>query len=263
MSRIADKFTALRAEQKKGFIPFVTAGDPDIETSLQILRAIASYGADIIELGVPFSDPMADGPTIQRSSQRALKKGINLASVLDLVREFRQSSDIPIVLFGYLNPFWRFGLETLRNQASVAGVDGILITDIVGEEFDRASRFFAEKEIDMISLIAPTTTDQRLESISGSAKGFIYAVSRAGVTGAQEQTSSSAEELVRRVRQFTSLPVAVGFGISTRAQIEDVWRYADAAVVGSAIVSEIEGADGIDVIPALDKFLEGLVPPTE
>ena len=132
---------------------------------------------------------------------------------------------------------------------------------MIGEEFDRTSRFFAEKEIDLISLVAPTTTDERLESISASAKGFIYAVSRAGVTGAREQTSSSAEELVTRVRRFTSLPVAVGFGISTRAQIEDVWRYADAAVVGSAIVAEIERAGGKDVIPALDKFLGGLVPP--
>lgn len=261
MSRITEKFAALKAGGKNGFIPFITAGDPDIETSLEILRTLAKRGADVIELGVPFSDPMADGPTIQRSSQRALQHGVNLPIILDLVRAFRRESDVPLVLFSYLNPLWRFGLENLREEAGEAGVDGILITDAIGQEFDQMSVFFGEKEIDLISLVAPTTTDQRLESIAASAKGFIYAVSRAGVTGARENTSSAAEELVARVRQFATPPVAVGFGISTRAQIEDVWRYADAAVVGSAIVAEIERADRKDIIPALDKFLGDLVPP--
>ena len=260
MSRIAERFAVLGRTGKKGFIPFVTAGDPDLATSLQIMQTLAKRGADIIEMGVPFSDPMADGPTIQRSSQRALCRGIHLPAILDLIRDFRKSSDIPVVLFSYLNPLWRFGLERLRDEASDAGIDGILVTDMIGDEFDRTSRFFAGKDIDLISLVAPTTTDNRLESISASAKGFIYAVSRAGVTGVREQTSTSAEELITRVRRFTSLPVAVGFGISTRAQIEDVWRYADAAVVGSAIVAEIERAGGKDVISTLDKFLGALVP---
>lgn len=261
MSRITERFAELSARGKKGVIPFVTAGDPDTRTSLEILQSLAKHGADVIELGIPFSDPMADGPTIQRSSQRALQNGVNLPVVLNMVRDFRKTSDVPVVLFSYLNPLWRYGLERLRNEAYDAEIDGILVTDMIGEEFDRTAGFFAEKGIDLISLVAPTTTDERLESIAACARGFIYAVSRAGVTGAQANTSSAAEELVGRVKRFTGLPVAVGFGISTRAQIEDVWRYADAAVVGSAIVAEIERQEGKNVIPALDKFLDDLAPP--
>ncbi len=261
MSGISEKFAVLRSKRQKGFIPFVTAGDPDIDTTLEILKTLEKYGADIIELGVPFSDPMADGPTIQRSSARALENGVNLEVILDLIRRFRARSEVPVILFSYLNPLWRFGLERLRDRAADIGVDGILITDIVGDEFTQTARYFAEKDIDLISLVAPTTTDERLQNLSTAAKGFIYAVSRAGVTGAQERTSSAAGQLVERVKKFTDIPVAVGFGISTREQIEDVWRYSDAAVVGSAIVSEIERQAGKDVVPALERFLQNLVPP--
>lgn len=260
MSRISEKFAELKRDGRKGFIPFVTAGDPDLETSLRIVLRLAELGADVIELGVPFSDPMADGPTIQRSSQRALENGVNLAAILEFVRKFRKSSDIPVVLFSYLNPLWRFGLKKLATEAAAAGIDGVLVTDIVGSEAEEIARIFSDKNIDLISLVAPTTTDERLEKIAASASGFIYAVSRAGVTGARTEASSDAESLVSRVRKYTGLPVAVGFGISTREQIEDVWRYADGAVVGSAIVAGIEKCGGKDVLPALDRFLRELLP---
>lgn len=260
MSRIAEQFARLSTSGRKGFIPFVTAGDPDLETTLEMLQLLAKLGADVIELGVPFSDPMADGPTIQRSSQRALEKGIDLAVIIKLVREFRRNSDLPIVLFSYFNPLYRYGLERLRDDAADSGIDGILITDVIGREFEQTSEFFAGRGIDLISLVAPTTTDERLRQITASARGFIYAVSRAGVTGAQDNTSTSAADLVKCVKAVTDLPVAVGFGISTRAQIEEVWNYADAAVVGSAIVAEIEKCNGTGVIERLNEFLTQLLP---
>jgi tryptophan synthase alpha chain len=260
MSRIADRFAKLKAGGKKGFVPFVSAGDPDLKTSLRIVLKLAELGADVIELGVPFSDPMADGPTIQRSSQRALDCGVNLGDIIELVKTVREICDVPIVLFSYLNPLWRYGLEKLAEDASSAGIDGILVTDIVGEEAGEMAKILNGENIDLISLVAPTTTDKRLESIASTASGFIYAVSRAGVTGARAETSLSAESLVARVRKYTDLPVAVGFGISTGEQIEEVWCYADAAVVGSAIVANIERSAGNDVIENLDAFLRNLVP---
>lgn len=243
MKRIERTFADLRRAGKKGFIPFVTAGDPDIDTSLSIIKCLADCGASIIELGVPFSDPMADGPTIQRSSQRALAGGTNISSILDLVSCFREFSDVPIVLFSYLNPLMRFGFAELCTESRRVGIDGILITDVTGLEARQIGLQLSASSIDMISLIAPTTTDVRIKEIAHSAAGFIYAVSRAGVTGAQTETSVAAKILVGRARQCTSLPIAVGFGISTARQIQDVWEYADAAVVGSAIVSTIEQAD--------------------
>ena len=261
MGRIEQKFEQLKAEGRKGFIPFVSAGDPDLETSLSISLKLAELGADIIELGVPFSDPMADGPTIQRSSERALKNGTTLTNVIDLAAEFKKKSDVPIVLFSYFNPILRLGLKEFENAASDAGIDGLLLTDVIEDEAAAISRSLCEKNIDLISLVAPTTSDQRLESICTHARGFIYAVSRAGVTGARQETSSSAAELVRRARQFTDLPIAVGFGISTAVQIEEVWQYADAAVVGSAIVSEIERAESpTSAIANVDRFVRQLLP---
>ncbi len=243
MSRIPSKFEGLKTSGRKGFIPFVTAGDPDLETSLSIVLKLAEMGADVIELGVPFSDPMADGPTIQRSSQRALENGTTLSEVLALASGFRKQSDVPLVLFSYFNPIFRFGLGAFSEAAAAAGIDGVLLTDVIEDEAANVSILLAAHGTDLISLVAPTTTDERLKIICDNSRGFIYAVSRAGVTGAQAETSSEAENLVVRTRQFTDLPVAVGFGISTRDQIVDVWRYADAAVVGSAIVAEIERAE--------------------
>ncbi len=261
MSRIATKFTDLRNSGRKGFIPFVTAGDPDLETSLSIVVKLADLGADVIELGVPFSDPMADGPTIQRSSQRSLDAGTTLKDVIHLASEFRKYSDVPLVLFSYFNPILRFGLDMFRHAAADAGIDGVLLTDVIEDEAADISKRFATDGIDLISLIAPTTTGDRLKSICENARGFIYAVSRTGVTGARESTSSAAETLVQRSRQFTDLPIAVGFGISTAEQISDVWRYADAVVVGSAIVAEIEKANSSEqAVVAVEKFVRQILP---
>lgn len=259
MSRITSKFKQLDSENRKGFIPFVTAGDPDLKTSLAIILKLAELGADIIELGVPFSDPMADGPTIQRSSERALAGGVTLAKVLELAADVRKQSDVPLVLFSYFNPILRFGLDEFEKAAMNAGIDGILLTDVIENEAATISERFGKHNIDLISLVAPTTTDERLKAICDNARGFIYAVSRAGVTGAQKSTSSAAEYLVSRTRKFTDLPVAVGFGISTPTQISEVWKYADAAVVGSAIVSVIEQS-GDDTVSEVDDFVSGLVP---
>lgn len=261
MSRITAKFEEIKNAGRKGFIPFVTAGDPDLDISLSIVLKLAELGADVIELGVPFSDPMADGPTIQRSSQRALAKGTNLRSVLELAGAVRQRSAVPLVLFSYFNPILQFGLESFREEAFKTRIDGLLITDIVDGEAVKLSTFLGESGIDLISLIAPTTTDGRLQMICENARGFVYAVSRAGVTGARADTSSEAENLVRRARRFTDLPIAVGFGISTCEQIEEVWEYADAAVVGSAIVAEI-GRSNLpeDVLSNVEEFIRILLP---
>lgn len=261
MSNIASTFASLRSSGRKAFIPFVSAGDPDLGTSKEIVLALANSGADIIELGVPFSDPMADGPTIQASSMRALANGVHLGSIMEMVREIRKTIQTPIVLFSYLNPLFRYGFERLAVDAADAGIDGVLVTDAIDEEAAYLSSILNAHAIDLISLVAPTSTDERLEKIASHASGFIYAVSRAGVTGARQDTSSTAESLVSRVRQFTDTPVAVGFGISTREQVEDVWRYADGAVVGSAIVSVVERsiADG-NSVEKVSEFVRGLLP---
>ena len=260
MNRIADTFERLGAEGRKGFIPFITAGDHSIAASFSIMRSLAESGADLIELGVPFSDPMADGPTIQASSQRALTNGTTVFHVLDLVNEFRKTNNEPIVLFSYLNPLLRHGIEEIAKRASDAKVDGILITDVVDGEACKIGRIFESFGIDRISLIAPTTTDERLQAILGSARGFVYAIARAGVTGARTDASNDAEVLVTRARRFTELPIAVGFGISTQEQVRDVWRYADAAVVGSAIVDVIESSDSGNVTRNVKRFVDGLLP---
>jgi len=261
MSKLESNFGELRRRGRKAFIPFVTAGDPDLETSRSIVIALIEAGADIIEIGVPFSDPMADGPTIQASSVRALLNGITLRDVLDLVREIRTVSDVPTVLFSYLNPLFRYGIERLSKDAQAAGVGGVLITDAVDEDAKAIADILAATGIDLISLIAPTTSEHRLEKIAARSKGFLYAVSRAGITGAQEQTSMAAQTLVERARKFTDLPIAVGFGISTRKQVEDVWRYADGVVVGSAIVDVIGRSIGSGkTVEMVQSFVRELLP---
>ncbi|MGI8813488.1 MAG: tryptophan synthase subunit alpha [Pyrinomonadaceae bacterium] len=261
MSRITNKFADLRATGGKGFIPFVTAGDPDMEFSLAIILRLAELGASVIELGVPFSDPMADGPTIQRSSQRSLDAGTNLEKIFDLVKRFRERSDVPLVLFSYLNPLLRFGFDRFCSHAVATGVDGLLVTDVVGFEAIEIGNQLKANGLDLISLIAPTTSDERLAEICRIASGFIYAVSRAGVTGVQKETSGGARVLVERARRFTDLPIAVGFGISSAEQIREVWQYADAAVVGSAIVAEIErSVDDGNAVEAVEGLVSRLLP---
>lgn len=261
MSRIAEKFEELKLNNQKGFIPFITAGDPDLENTEKLILMLAEKGATVIELGVPFSDPMADGVVIQRSAERALKNNFGIAEILDLVREARKETDVPIILFGYFNPLLQYGLEKLCAEAKDAGVDGFLVTDLVPEEAGEFSALLRRNELDMIFLIAPTSSDERLKMVAEQASGFIYAVSRTGVTGAQETTSQSAEKLVSRMRKFSDLPIAVGFGISTAAHVAETWNYADAAVVGSAIVREIEksGADA-DLIAGTGEFVSNLLP---
>ena len=261
MSRIVDKFDELKQAGRKAFIPFVTAGDPDFDTSVQIALEIVRAGGDILELGVPFSDPIADGPTIQASSRRALEKGLTLEDVLRLIAVIRRSTDVPIVVFSYFNPILRYGIERFASDAEKVGVDGLLLTDVIDDEAAKVSALMGSHGIDLISLVAPTTSDDRLEGIAVRAKGFVYAVARAGVTGASGELASDAEHLVRRLRRVTELPIAVGFGISARSQIEKVWSYADGAVVGSAIVREIENSlsDG-DAVDAVRRFVDRLVP---
>ncbi|OLE53700.1 MAG: tryptophan synthase subunit alpha [Acidobacteria bacterium 13_1_20CM_3_53_8] len=261
MSRIAEVFSQLKREGRRGLIPFLTAGDPDLETTYHLLIEIARAGASVIELGVPFSDPVADGPTIQRASERALRHRFGIAEILDVVAEFRKKSETPVMLFSYFNPLLQFGIEHLGREASVAGVDGVLVTDLVPEEAVEFSQKMKTHDLDMIFLVAPTSTDARLHMVAERSSGFIYAVSRAGVTGARTEISSEAEHLVSRVRRFSPLPVAVGFGISNAQQVAEVWRYADAAVVGSALVSEIEKLSGSpDLVQHVGEFVRHLFP---
>jgi len=259
MSRISETFARLKRENKKGFIPFITAGDPDLQTTKRLMIELARVGATVIELGVPFSDPMADGPVIQRASERALRHGFGLPEIFDVVRDVRKETKVPIVLFSYFNPLLQFGLEKLVREAEDAEVDGILVTDLAPEESARFSAMLRAHEIDLIFLVAPTSTDERLKMIAERASGFIYAVSRAGVTGAREDVSAEAEKLVNRVRIVSKLPVAVGFGISKPEQVRAVSRYADAAVVGSAIVKMIEESSTKDAVSNVSQFVRELV----
>jgi tryptophan synthase alpha chain len=250
---------------------------------------LAKAGATLIELGVPFTDPMADGPVIQRASERALKHSFGLAEIFQIVAGARKQTGVPIILFSYFNPLLQFslsderrtsrpgkrigtgleaglvppdtpGFERLARAAKAAGVDGILVTDLVPEEAGEFADALRANDLDMIFLVAPTSTDERLQMIAERASGFIYAVSRAGITGARDEMSSEAERLVGRVRRFSDLPVAVGFGISTPDQVADVWRYADAAVVGSAIVAEIEKASSAgEVVSRIGQFVRELI----
>jgi tryptophan synthase alpha chain len=262
MSRIETAFARLKREGRRGFIPFITAGDPDLETTAKLLVELARTGATVIELGVPFSDPMADGPVIQRASERALRHKFGIREILDVISRTRPSmSDAAIVLFSYFNPLLQYGLERLSLEAMQAGVDGILVTDLVPEEAEEFSGLLRAQGLDMIFLVAPTSTDARLELVASRASGFIYAVSRAGVTGARKDVSSDARQLVERVRKVSDLPVAVGFGISNAEQVSETWRYADAAVVGSALVAEIERLkDDNDLVERVGEFAGKLLP---
>jgi len=262
MSRIREKFGELKRSGRGGFIPFITAGDPDVATTESLLVEFANAGADIIELGVPFSDPVADGEVIQRASERALRNGVTVRQALDCARNVRQRTDVPIVLFSYFNPLLQFGQERFAAAARQTGIDGILVTDLIPEEADSWTETLLRHELDPIFLVAPTTSDKRLARIAQQARGFIYAVSRAGVTGERDEIRRDAETLVKRVRSVSDLPVAVGFGISTAEQVRAVWRFADAAVVGSAIISEIERFSGdSNLVDRIGEFAAALNKP--
>jgi tryptophan synthase alpha chain len=243
MSRIAARFANLRAQGRAGFVPFITAGDPDLETSFAILEKLPGIGADIIELGVPFSDPMADGPVVQASSVRALKAGMSVKKTLAMVTRFRAADDVtPIVLMGYFNPIHAYGAEHFLRDAREAGVDGLIIVDL-GPEEDGALRAGAARlGLDIVRLATPTTDDARLPAVLDGAGGFLYYVSVAGVTGTKSFTAGDVSQAVARIRRSSQLPIAVGFGVRTPAQAGEIARIADAAVVGSAIVTHIEAA---------------------
>ena len=259
MGRIEEAFNDLKQHGKKGFIPFITAGDPDLSTTEAILIELSRAGATVIELGVPFSDPMADGPVIQRASERALKNSFGLNDLLETVARARTKIDTPIILFSYFNPLLQFGITRLAQSAKAAGIDGVLVTDLTPEESGGFEAELRANDLDMIFLVAPTSTDERLRLVADHASGFVYAVSRAGVTGTRETVSAEAEKLVTRMREFTSLPIAVGFGISSVEQVRDVQRYADAVVVGSAIVAEMERlANASDLAQRIGEFARAL-----
>jgi len=228
-------------DRKPSLIAYVTCGDPNLATTREVVLAAIDAGASVIELGVPFSDPLADGPVIQRASERALKKGTSLQNVLTLSAEIREhSQSVGLVIFSYLNPILRMGLAKFCQVARLAGIDGTLVTDLPVEESAEYLREARQHELATIFLAAPTSTDQRLKLIAQVSTGFIYAISRTGVTGARQQMTGDAQALVKRIRRFTKLPVAVGFGISTPAQFAAVGKFAEGAVVGSAIVHAIE-----------------------
>src|SRR5882757_3704817 len=253
-TRISQRFAELRASGELGIIAYITAGDPSLDATLRFVIALAEAGADAIELGIPFSDPLADGPTIQRASERALKAGTTLASVIDLVRRIRdaqsQASKVPLILFGYYNPIFQMGLEKFAAAASQAGADGVLVTDLTPEESADYRRILAAHNLDTVFLGAPTSSDERLATIAAVTSGFLYLISRTGVTGAKDSLPDDLPALLRRARAHTNLPIAVGFGISLPGHVSVLGGLADAAVVGSALVSEIENANSVDAAAA-------------
>lgn len=244
MSRIGKKFAELRQRGEAALIPFVTAGDPDLATTLEILRALEKGGADCIELGIPFSDPTADGPTIQRSSERALKSGVSLRSIFQTLSAFRRSSDIPVILFGYYNPLFHYGVEEFCRQAAHAGADGMLCVDLPPEESLELRGWADAAGLDLIYLLSPTSDIERIRLVGHSGRGFIYYVSVTGVTGVRRTLDDRLRSQVARVRRMTALPVGVGFGVSTPNQAAWIAEFADAVVVGSALVEIIGKAQG-------------------
>ena|SRR5579871_687029 len=248
---------SIRFQHRPGLFAYITCGDPDLETSRQVALAAIGAGADVIELGVPFSDPVADGPVIQRASERALKQGTDLAGVLQIARQIRGQSDAGLIVFSYLNPILQFGLEKFCAAAEAAGIDGALVTDLPVEEAGEYLHAMKTYKLAPIFLAAPTSTDERLRQIARHSRGFVYAISRTGITGTRQELASDARGLVERLRAQTTLPIALGFGISTPEQFAEVAGFADAAVVGSAIVQRVEQNPGLEAA-AVAEFLSSL-----
>ncbi len=259
MSRIASAFDRLRRNGDRGLVAYVTAGDPALDRTAEILVALSDNGADVLEVGVPFSDPLADGPVIQRASERALASGTTLRKTLDMIAASRARIHAPIVLFTYVNPIFKFGEEAFVRAAADAGVDGVLMLDLPVEEAGSFRGWLAAASIDPIFLLSPTTTDARIKASSALGSGFLYLISRLGVTGARDEISSEAETLARRVKAQSALPLALGFGISRPEHVAEVCRWADAAVVGSALVNVIaEHGASADVAARAGGFVRWL-----
>ncbi len=234
---ITDAFARLKAERRTGLVTYTTAGDPDLARSAEILKALDRGGADVLEVGVPFSDPLADGPVIQRATERALAAGGSLRTALTMIEKIRKDVAAPIVIFSYANPLMRMGVAEFARRAAGAGVDGVLALDLPIEEASEFRETLAASGLDTIFLLSPTTTDERITRAAALGRGFLYGISRLGVTGARERVASGAEALARRIRARTTMQVALGFGISSPEQVAEIGAYADAAVVGSALVS--------------------------
>ena len=259
MSRIADAFARIRSEGRPGLVTYTTAGDPDLPRSAAILRALDRAGADVLEVGIPFSDPLADGPVIQRATERALAAGGSLRSALRMIGELRRDIAAPIVVFSYANPLLRCGIGEFARRAADAGVDGVLALDLPIEEAAEFHEALAAAGIDMIFLLSPTTTDARIRRAAELGSGFLYGISRLGVTGARDQVSGSAGEMVRRIRSHTALPIALGFGVSRPEHVAEIGVYADAAVVGSALVSVIAKESATtELIPRVEEYVRWL-----
>jgi tryptophan synthase alpha chain len=255
VSRIGDAFKAAKRAKRAAFVPYITAGDPSLERTVDLVRALAAAGADVLELGVPFSDPIADGPTNQRAAERALASGTSLRGVLAAVELVRRDLTLPIVLFSYANPVLRYGLERFAADAAEAGVDGLLFTDVPAEEMGRFAGPLGEAGIDLIMLVTPTSSRRRMKAAAELGGGFLYLVSRTGVTGARQDLDAELEANVRSARKASKLPVAVGFGISNPEQVARVARLADGVVVGSAIVSRIGAlGDCEELLPEIEAF---------
>ena len=259
VSRIGEAFARLRRERRTGLVTYVTAGDPDMARSAGILQALDRAGADVIEVGVPFSDPLADGPVIQRATERALAGGASLSGILDMLQHVRPSLRAPIVLFTYANPLFRMGLDAFGRRAVEAGVDGVLVLDLPVEEAAEFREAMAARGIDTIFLLSPTTTPERIRRAAQLARGFLYGISRLGVTGVRDQVAPEARELAERIRAETSLPIALGFGISRPEHVRQIGQWADAAVVGSGLVTVIaQNIDATDLIDRVESYVRWL-----
>ena len=259
MTRIEDKFAELKSQGRKGFIPYITAGDPSLDLTLELVLGLDRSGADVIELGVPFSDPIADGPVIQRATERALRNRVSLKDVIELAGKIRKQSEIPLVLFSYFNPLLNYGLQKLALDAVKAGLDGVLASDLTVEESGEFVRTMRNAGLNTIFLVAPTSSSRRVKRIAGTSNGFLYAVSRTGVTGEQQELAGELKQFLQALRSGTASPIAVGFGISRPEHVRAVWQEADAVVVGSAIVREIEQHMGkADLVEKVDAFVRWL-----
>jgi tryptophan synthase alpha chain len=257
--RIGQTFQTLASRGEKAFIPFIMAGDPDLETTIRLVPELERAGSHIIELGIPFSDPVADGPVIQRAGSRALAHRYRMRDYLKAVETIRRESGVPLILFSYYNPIFQYGLESFARDARAAGIDGALVTDIIPEEGESYCAAMDANELDSVFLVAPTSGEDRVAQIVKCSRGFVYIVSRTGVTGVQKELSASVSPTVQRVRKYSTLPVAVGFGISKPEQVRAVWEVSDGAVVGSAIVAEMERIRNPEQIPeSIGKFCRWL-----